>query len=64
MCVPSVTRPSLSRRGVAAGDRRGEHERGVVGAVDRDLEERGLGLVEELGDVDAGEPGRARGRTR
>ena len=41
---------------LAAGDRRGEHERGVVGAVDRDLEERRIRLVEELGDVDAGEP--------
>ena len=40
------------------GDRRREHERGVVGAVDRDLEQGRLGLVEKLGDVDAGETGR------
>ena len=55
MWVPSVTRPSLSRRGLAAGDRGGEHERRVVGAVDRDLEERRIRFVEQLGDVDAGE---------
>ncbi len=42
---------------VATGDRRCEHERGVVGAVDGHLEERGIRLVEELGEVDAGETG-------
>ena len=41
-------------RGVA-GDGGGEDERGVARVVDRDLEQCRLRLVEELGDVDAGE---------
>ena len=40
-----------------AGDRRGQDERRVAGAVDRDLEQARLRLVEELGDVGAGEAG-------
>ena len=50
--------PELVAARLTAGDRCGEHERGVVGAVDRDLQQRRLGLVEELREVDAGEPGR------
>ena len=56
MCVPSRDEAQLvAPRGCAAGDRRGEDERGIVGAVDGHLEQRRLGLVEELGDVGAGE---------
>ena len=40
----------------APGDGGREHERGIVGAVDGDLEKRGLRFVEELVDVDPGEP--------
>ena len=40
------------------GDRRAEHEARVLGAVDGERELDRLGLVEELGDVDAGEAGR------
>ena len=50
--------PELVAARRRAGDRGGEHEGGVVGAVDRDLEQRRLGLIEQLGDVDAGETGR------
>ena len=46
----------------AAGDRGGEDEPRVVGAVDREFEERGLSLVQQLDDVGAGEARRERGR--
>ena len=39
------------------GDPRGQAQGGVVGRIDRDLEERGLCLVEELVDVSTGEAG-------
>ena len=59
MCVPSVTRPSLSRRGVVRRrSRRPSTSAGFSGLSIGDLEQRGLGLVEQLGDVDAGEAGR------
>ena len=50
-------RACRARRAASAGDGGGEDERRVLGAVDRDLEERRLGLVEQLADVDTGEAG-------
>ncbi len=55
MCVPSVIETELVAARAAAGDRGGEDESGVVGAVDREFEERGLGLVQQLDDVGARE---------
>ncbi len=38
---------------LGADDRRGQAQRGVLGGVDRELQQRGLGLVEQLADVGA-----------
>ena len=56
MWVPSATMPELVAEGSGRGDRRAEHEAGVLGAVDRERQLDRLGLFEHLGDVDAGEP--------
>ncbi len=41
-----------------AGHRRRQHQTGVVGGVGGERGHHLLGLVEQLGDVDAGQPGR------
>ena len=59
MWVPSATMPSLSRRGLVAGDRaRPARAPGLSALSIASSSSDGLGLVEQLGDVDAGEPGR------
>ena len=54
---PVRDEPELVPARLAAGDRGRENERGVPGVVNRDFEQRGLGFIEQLDDVDPGQSG-------